>query len=154
MTLDVGATAPDFSLRDQHGQTVTLSASLGTKAVLLVFYPFAFSSVCTRELAELQADLPRLASEDAAVFAVSCDPVFTLRAFADRDGLELPLLSDFWPHGAVASAYGVLDPKRGCATRSTYVIDKHGVVRWSRHNALPEARDVDEYVRVLGQLDA
>ncbi|MGH3333047.1 MAG: redoxin domain-containing protein, partial [Nocardioidaceae bacterium] len=70
----------------------------------------------------------------------------------DRDGLDFPLLSDFWPHGAVSADYGVFDEERGCSARSTFIVDKEGVVRWSVHNALPDARDLDDYVRVVSAL--
>lgn len=151
-TLEPGCPAPDFTLRDQHGQEVTLSGFAGSRAVVLVFYPWAFSRVCTGELHDLRDRQDELAGEDVQLLAVSCDPMFSLRAFADADGLDFPLLSDFWPHGAVASAYGVLDAERGCPTRSTFIIDRDGVVRWSVHNALGEARNVDAYLEVLADL--
>jgi peroxiredoxin len=150
--LRVGEVAPDFALRDQHGATVSLSSYRGDKAVVVMFYPFAFSGVCTGELCAVRDQLPTFESDDVQVLAVSCDPVFALRAFADRDGLTFPLLSDFWPHGAVAQAYGVLDAERGCAVRSTFIVDAQGVLRWSVHNALPEARDLAEQARVLAGL--
>ncbi len=152
MTLEVGRPAPDFELRDQHGQTVTLSGFRGRTAVLLVFYPFVFSGVCTEELQALRDDRPDLRAGDAALLAVSCDPMFSLRAFADSDGIEFPLLSDFWPHGAVSSAYGVFDSRRGCPSRSSFVVDREGLVRWEMHNTLPEARAIGEYARVLAEL--
>ena len=154
MTLETGAPAPDFTLRDQHGQTVTLSSFVGEKAVVLVFYPFAFSGVCTGELCEIRANLPTFESEEVQLLAVSCDPMFALRAFADQDDLTFPLLSDFWPHGAVSSAYGVFDEARGCSRRSTFIIDRDGILRWSVHNAMPQARDLEEYTRVLTQMSA
>ena len=154
MTLETGAPAPDFTLRDQHGQTVTLSSFVGEKAVVLVFYPFAFSGVCTGELCEIRDNLPTFESEEVQLLAVSCDPMFALRAFADQDDLTFPLLSDFWPHGAVASAYGVFDEARGCSQRSTFIIDRDGILRWSVHNAMPQARDLEEYTRVLTQMSA
>jgi peroxiredoxin len=154
MTVETGQVAPDFELKDQHGQSVRLSSFRGDKAVVLMFYPFAFSSVCTGELCEVRDNLPRFASEDAVLLAVSCDPMFALRVFADRDGLEFPLLSDFWPHGAVAERYGVLDAARGCAKRSTFIVDKEGVVRWSVHNAMPDARDLADQLMVLDELAA
>ena len=89
---------------------------------------------------------------DTEVVAVSCDPVYALRAFADADGLNFSLLSDFWPHGAVASDYDVFDADKGCARRSSYVIDKDGLVRWSVHNAMPDGRDLDEHLRQLRAL--
>lgn len=154
MTLDVGQSAPEFELRDQHGQTVSLSSFRGEKAVVLVFYPFAFSRVCTGELHDIRDNLPKLISDEVQVLAVSCDPMFTLRAFAEHDDLEFPLLSDFWPHGSVSEAYGVFNSARGCSSRSTFIIDKDGVLRWTVHNAMPEARDLEEYSRVLAELAA
>jgi peroxiredoxin len=149
MTLETGRQAPDFTLRDQHGQEVTLSSFRGHKIVVVMFYPFAFSSVCTGELCAMQDSLSIFESDAVQVLAVSCDPMFALRAFADADGLTFPLLSDFWPHGAVASAYGVFNQARGCSHRSTFIVDRHGVVRWSVHNEMPAARDLEEQARVL-----
>ncbi len=152
MTLEIGQEAPDFTLRDQHGQDVTLSSFRGHKAVVVMFYPFAFSSVCTGELCAVRDSLPTFESDDVQVVAVSCDPMFALRAFADADGLSFPLLSDFWPHGAVASAYGVLNETRGCSDRSTFIVDRQGVLRWSVHNEMPVARDLEEQARVLARV--
>lgn len=152
MPLEVGAVAPDFTLRDQHGRGVTLSASRGQRGVLLVFFPFAFSGVCTGELHQLRDNAARIAEAGAELLAVSCDPMFALRVQADRDGLEFPLLSDFWPHGEVAASYGVLDAERGCPTRSSFLIDRAGVLRWSLHNPMGEARDVTAAVQQIGTL--
>ena len=150
--LEVGREAPDFTLRDQHGQDVTLSSYRGSKAVVVMFYPYAFSRVCTGELCAVRDSLPSFESDAVQVLAVSCDPMFTLRAFAESEGLTFPLLSDFWPHGEVAASYGVLDPARGCADRSTFIVDRAGVLRWSVHNAMPEPRDLEEQVRVLADV--
>jgi mycoredoxin-dependent peroxiredoxin len=152
MSIDVGAQAPDFSLKDQHGQTVTLSDFRGQKNVLLVFYPWSFTGICTSEMCEIRDALPQLHGDDSVVLAVSCDAMFTQRVFAEREGLEYPVLSDFWPHGAVASAYGVLDEKLGAALRGTFVIDKQGVVQWRVVNAVGEARSLDDYQKVLADL--
>lgn len=152
MSPSVGQQAPDLELRDQHGQTVSLRSFRGSKAVLLVFYPFAFSGVCSGELNELRENVAEFVSDDVQLLTVSCDPMFALRAFAEQDNLTFPLLSDFWPHGVVSSAYGVFDEKRGCSARSTFVIDKDGVIRWSVHNALRDARDLTEYSRVLVEI--
>ena len=154
MTIGVGRQAPDFTLKDQHGQDVTLSALRGRKSVVLLFYPFAFSSVCTSELCALRDDLPSFHNDDVELLAVSCDPMYALRVFADRDGLTYPLLSDFWPHGAVAHAYGVFDEVRGCALRGTFVIDTAGTVRWAVANGLPDARDLADYRAALAGLAA
>ena len=151
--LALGAPAPDFTLRDQFGQDVTLSSFLGTKAVALVFYPYAFSGVCTGEMAGIRTRLADFLTFDSEVLAISCDPMFSLRAFADADGLNFPLLSDFWPHGEVCRAYDVFDERSGSPRRSSYVVDKRGVLRWAVHNANPEGRDLDEHVRQLRALD-
>ena len=152
MTLRNGDQVPDFTLRDQHGQHVTLSSFRGRKAVVVMFYPFAFSSVCTGELCAVRDDLPTFESDAVQLLAVSCDPMFTLRAFADQDDLRFPLLSDFWPHGATARAYGVFNDARGCADRSTFIVDREGVLRWSVHNEMPVARDLQEQARVLTEV--
>ena len=149
MTLAVGDQAPGFTLRDQHGQEVTLSSFRGRKAVVVMFYPYAFSRVCTGELCAVRDNLSTFESEAVQVLALSCDPMFALRAFAEQDGLTFPLLSDFWPHGETARAYGVFNEDRGCADRSTFIVDRDGVLRWAVHNAMPEARDLEEQARVL-----
>jgi peroxiredoxin len=150
--LEIGGSAPDFTLRDQFGQDVTLSSFRGSKAVAILFYPYAFSNVCTGELSGIRSRLDQFLTFDSEVLAISCDPVYSLRAFADSDGLNFPLLSDFWPHGAVASAYDVFDEAKGCPRRSSYVIDKDGVLRWSVHHAMSDGRDLDEHLRQLQAL--
>jgi peroxiredoxin len=138
----LGGPAPDFTLRDQFGQDVTLSSYRDSKAVLILFYPYAFSGVCTGEMSQVRTRLDEFLTFDTEVLAISCDPMFALRAFADADGLTFPLLSDFWPHGEVARAYG-------CARRSSYVVDKDGNIAWAVHNDPPEGRDLDEHLARL-----
>lgn len=147
--LSLGGPAPDFTLRDQFGQDVRLSSYRGTKAVVIFFYPYAFSGVCTGEMAGIRDRLDEFLTFDTEVLAISCDPVYALRAFADQDGLNFPLLSDFWPHGEVSRSFDVFDEKKGCSRRSSYVIDKDGMVRWAVHNAMPEGRDLDEHLKQL-----
>jgi peroxiredoxin len=147
----VGSVAPDFSLRDQHGATTSLSALRG-RAALVVFYPFAFSGVCTGELTGLRDVLDSFCNDAVQLLAVSCDPVFSLRAWADEQGFEFPLLSDFWPHGAVASAYGVFDEGAGRADRGTFLVDASGVVRWSVVYDPGQARDLDAYRAAIAAL--
>jgi mycoredoxin-dependent peroxiredoxin len=147
--LSLGGPAPDFTLRDQFGQDVRLSSYRGTKAVVIFFYPYAFSGVCTGEMAGIRDRLDEFLTFDTEVLAISCDPVYALRAFADQDGLNFPLLSDFWPHGEVSRSFDVFDEKKGCSRRSSYVIDKNGMVRWAVHNAMPEGRDLDEHLNQL-----
>ncbi len=152
MALEVGQPAPDFELKDQHGQDVRLSSFAGQKSVVLVFYPYAFSRVCTGELSELRERSSDFLTDEVQLLALSCDPMFSLRAFAEADDLKFPLLSDFWPHGAVSGAYGVFDDRLGCSTRSTFIVDQGGRLRWSVHNPMGEARDLDAYLEVLGSL--
>jgi peroxiredoxin len=142
----VGSPAPDFTLRDQFGQDVTLSSFAGQKAVALIFFPWAFSNVCTGEMTGIRDRLDEFLTFDTEVLAISTDPTYSLRVFADTDGLNFPLLSDFWPHGEVASAYGVFDTDLGVARRSSFVIDQDGVVRWSVHNELPDSRDLGDHL--------
>lgn len=148
----VGTEAPDFTLRNQHGEDVLLSSYRGRRNVVLVFYPHAFSGVCTGELGEIRDRLSVFEDADAEVLAISCDPMYALRVYADTEGFSFSLLSDFWPHGGVASSYGVFDADRGCPGRGTFVIDRAGVVRWSVVNAIPDARVLDDYATALAAL--
>jgi peroxiredoxin len=152
MSLEIGQPAPDFTLKSQHGEEVSLADFRGVKDVVLVFYPFAFSSVCTGELCEIRDRLPDFSDDTTEVIAISTDHMYSVRAFADRDGYTFPMLSDFWPHGEVASAYGVFNEKVGCAGRATFIIDRAGVVRWQVENEIPQARNLDEYRAVLADL--
>ncbi|BBC96247.1 MULTISPECIES: peroxiredoxin [Actinomycetes] len=152
MAIQVGDKAPDFELKDNHGRTVRLADFRGEKNVVLLFYPFAFTGVCTGELCELRDNLPKFADRDTQLLAVSNDSIHSLRVFAEQEGLEYPLLSDFWPHGNVSRDYGVFDEDKGCAVRGTFIIDKDGVVRWTVVNGLPDARDLNEYVKALDTL--
>ena len=152
MAVQVGDPAPDFALKNQHGETVRLSQFRGDRAVVVVFYPWAFSGVCCGELNDLQKHLDEFQNEDVAVLTVSTDAMYALRAYADREGFTFPMLQDFWPHGEVASAYGVFEPDVGVALRGTFVIDKEGVVRWTVTNAIPDARDLDDYRAALAAL--
>lgn len=150
--LSVGQAAPDFTLRDQNGVPVSLSEFRGEKNVVVVFYPFAFSGICTGELCEIRDNLGAFVGDDVQVLAISCDHMFSQRGWADKEGYFFPLLSDFWPHGEVTRAYDVFDERKGCPRRSSYVVDKEGLVRWAVHNANPEGRDLDEHVRQLQAL--
>ena len=150
--LTVGNPAPDFELRDQHAQTHQLSSYKGQKNVVIVFYPFAFTGVCTGELCAIRDDLGSLQNDTTQVLAISCDSVATLRAFSEQQGFEHPLLSDFWPHGAVASAYGVFNETLGAAERGTFIVDRDGLLRWTVRTALSEARDLGAYQKALAEL--
>ena len=150
--VDVGDEAPDFELRDQHAQLHRLSDHRGKDNVLLVFYPFAFTGVCTGEMAALRDELAALQAGGTVVYAISCDTVASLRAFADSQELTHSLLSDFWPHGAVSTSYGVFNEALGAADRGSFVIDRSGVVRWVVRNELPDARNIGDYQKALADL--
>ena len=150
---EVGEPAPDFELKDQHGTPVRLSDFRGRKNVVLVFYPLAFSGVCSGELRSLRDDFPEAGRDDVALLTVSVDSFFSLRAWSDAEDYEFALLSDFWPHGSAARAYGVFDEMMGVAVRGTFIIDKSGVVRWKVINPVPQARDIAEYRKALAALD-
>lgn len=152
MALAVGTIAPDFELKDQSGNTVSLSSFKGVKNVVLMFYPFSFTGTCTGELCEIRDNLDAFQSDDVQVLAVSCDSPFVQKVFAERENYKFPVLSDFWPHGAVARSYDVFVEERGCALRGTFVIDMNGVIRWSVVHGLGEARDSVEYRKALADL--
>jgi peroxiredoxin len=149
MGLPIGSEAPDFTLVDQHGSPFALSDLRGKKSVLLAFYPFAFSGVCTGELTGFRDNLGEFETDATTIAAISCDPIYSIRVLADRDGLFFPLLSDFLPHGQVASAYGVFDEAKGSARRSSYVVDRHGLITFALHNAPGEARDLEVQAAAL-----
>jgi peroxiredoxin len=152
MAIEVGERAPDFELKDQHGTPVRLSGFRGEKNVVLVFYPLAFSGVCTGELCALRDDFPEVTREDVELLAVSVDSTHVIRTWSEQQNFGFTLLADFWPHGAVAKLYGVFDENLGFAKRGTFIIDKTGVVRWSVVNPVPQARDIAEYQKVLADL--
>jgi peroxiredoxin len=149
MAVEVGAAAPDFTLNDYNKQQVTLSSFQGDKNVLLVFYPFAFSGICTTELCQLRDELADYSSSNVQVLGISVDSPFALKAWAEHEGYKFPLLSDFWPHGAVAQIYGVFNEKAGLANRGTFLIDTSGVVRFAEVNAPGQARDQTAWKKAI-----
>ena len=152
MAVEIGDQAPDFELPDQHGTPVKLSSFRGSKNVVLVFYPLAFSPVCSGELCALREDFPEVGSDDVELLTVSVDSMFTHRAWAEAENFQFGLLADFWPHGAVATAYGVFNAEKGLAIRGTFIIDKQGIVRWKVVNPIPQARDISDYSKALAEL--
>jgi peroxiredoxin len=152
MTLSIGTAAPDFELNDQNGNKVSLSSFKGKKNVVLLFIPFAFTGTCTGELCAMRDDLSSFHNENVELLAVSCDSMYSQRIFAEQEGYTFPMLSDFWPHGAVATSYGIFDEARGCAVRGTFVIDKEGIIRWSVVNGLGDARNNEDYKAALAAL--
>lgn len=148
--IEVGAKAPEFTLKDYNNEQVSLSDVYADKPVLLVFYPFAFSGICTGELCQLRDDFSSF--EGVQVLGVSVDTPFSLKVWAAQEGYKFPLLSDFWPHGAVAQQYGVFNDKAGMANRGTFLIDKTGVVRFAEVNQPGEARDQEAWKKAIAAL--
>jgi peroxiredoxin (alkyl hydroperoxide reductase subunit C) len=137
----VGDQAPDFTLRDQNNEEVTLSAFRGRQAVLIIFYPLAFTGICTGELCAVRDDLPTFQNEDVQVLTISVDSPYSHKIFSERENFDFPLLSDFWPHGAVAQSYGAFNADAGIANRGTFLVDKDGIVRFAELNPPGEGRD-------------
>ena len=151
MSLGLGQPAPDFMARNQHGELLTVNGLRGAPAVI-IFYPFAFSSICRDELAAVRDDHERFLALGARVLAISCDAMYTLRAYADMEGIAFDLLSDHWPHGAIARAYGVFDELSGCARRGPYVNDSAGRNTWQQVNQNNEPRDLSAVLAATGNL--
>jgi mycoredoxin-dependent peroxiredoxin len=152
MTLAIGDEAPDFTLNDQTRTPVTLSDFRGKKHVLVVFYPLAFSGVCTGEMCSLRDSIESFRSDEIETLAISVDSSAATAAWAAKEGYDFPLLSDFWPHGAVADRYGVFDAEKGLAMRGTFLVDKWGIIRFAEVNAIPDARDQQRWQHALAEL--
>jgi peroxiredoxin len=152
VAVEVGDKAPDFTLKDQNNEQVSLSDFAGKRNVVLLFYPLTFTGVCQGELCAVRDDLASFQNDDVQVLAISVDSAYAHKVWANEQGYDFPLLADFWPHGKVASDYGVFNEAAGIATRGTFIIDKSGVVRWKVVNAIPDARDQSEYVKALAEL--
>jgi len=150
-TPEVGHTAPDFELLNQYGEPVRLTDFRG-RNVVVVFFPFAFSGVCTGELCEIRDNIAAFKDSNATVLAISVDSKFAQRAYAGQESFGFDLLADFWPHGSVARSYGVFDEASGMAMRGTFIIDAAGVVRYVVVNPRGQARDFAEYRRALRSL--
>jgi peroxiredoxin len=152
VTVEIGDVAPDFALEDQDRQVVRLSDFRGRKNVVVVFYPLSFTGVCEGELCEIRDGVEDFSGDDVQTLAISCDSGPTHARWAAEQGYDFPLLADFWPHGEVARAYGVLDEQSGLALRGTFIVDRDGKVVYKVVNAIPDARDVEEYRKVLATL--
>ncbi|MGI5237008.1 peroxiredoxin [Dactylosporangium sp. CA-139066] len=152
MTVDVGDPAPDFLLRNQNNQEVSLASYRGRRAVLLVFYPLAFTGTCQGELTGLERDLASFQNDEVQVLTVSVDSPYAHKVWADREGYTFPLLSDFWPHGEVARAYGVLNETKGYANRGTFLIDRAGIVRFAEQVPASQPRDQSRWLGAIASL--
>ena len=148
----VGDIAPDFSLVNQFGETVTLSDFRGKSNVVVVFYPLSFSGTFTGELCELRDNFSDFQNANVELLAISVDSKFAQKKFADSEGYKFNVLADFWPHGAVAQAYGVFLEEHGIATRGTFVINKDGEIVAKFVTGPGQARSLDEYQKALASL--
>ncbi len=147
--ISVGAKAPEFSLKDQDGNELSLSGFLG-KRVLLSFHPLAWTGVCQRQMEALEMNVEALEALNAQALGISVDAVPTKKAWADAIGIvKTRLLSDFWPHGGVASAFGLFREDAGTSERATVLIDESGVVRWIKVYPLSEVPDIQELLATL-----
>jgi peroxiredoxin len=150
--LSVGTQAPDFTLKDQNGRPVTLSSFRDVKEVLLVFFPLAFTAICQGELDEIRDHLPDYENDDTATLAISVGPPPTHKIWAIQSGFTFPVLSDFWPHGAVSQAYGVFNDDAGVADRGTFVVDRAGIIRFAEMKQPGERRDQSVWTDALKAL--
>ena len=150
--IEVGQEAPDFTLKDQNNEEFTLSSYRGKQAVLIVFYPLAFTGICTGELCAVRDDIGAFQNDDVQVVSISVDSVYSHKIFSEREGYEFPLLSDFWPHGAVAQAYGAFNAEVGFANRGTFLVDKDGIVRFAELNSPGEGRDAQAWRDAIAAL--
>ena len=152
MVLEAGAIAPDFTLSDQTGEELTLSELVAEGPVALVFFPLAFSGICTGELCELRDNLAMFNDQQVRLLGISVDSVWSLKAWAAQEGYEFSILSDFWPHGEVAKQYGVFIEERGISGRATLLIGSDRRVIASFETAPGEARDLGAYRAALAEL--
>ncbi|WP_223881423.1 redoxin domain-containing protein [Nesterenkonia ebinurensis] len=151
----LGEPAPEFTARNQFGETVELSALRGARGVVVMFYPYAFSRICGSELAEIHDRWSEFAALGVRLLAISCDSVHTLRAYAEELGgsesgaVEFDLLSDHWPHGQIAKSYDAFNAELGCPTRDTFVLDAELTVRAVVSAPQSDARNIEDLVESL-----
>ncbi len=152
MAAAIGSPAPGFELRNIDGEMVGLNDLKGRKS-LIVFIPFPFTGTCEGELCMIRDRMAELNEIDANVVAITTDTIFSNRVWSEQNGFDFPVLSDFWPHGAITDAYGTFDPAVGAANRSSYVLDADGVIQAViATESRSIARDVDEYLAALAAI--
>ena len=152
MSLSVGQTAPDFTLKDQSQKEIKLSDFAGKKKVVLVFYPLDWSPVCTNEHACFVNDMKQFETLDAEVLGVSVDSVWSHKAYAEKMYINYSLLADFHPKGAMSQKYGVYLADKGITGRAVFIIDKGGKVAWAKNYDIPVVPDIKEVATALAQV--
>jgi peroxiredoxin len=152
MSVQVGQTAPDFTLKNTDMQDVTLSAFRGQKNVVLLFVPLAFTGVCTTEMCSVRDNLNNYSTLNAEVFGISVDTPFSQKAWKEKENLNFTLLSDF--NRQAAKAYGALYDEllgmQGVAKRAAFVVDKEGKVRYAE--VLENARNLPNFEQINATL--
>jgi len=148
MSLNVGDKAPDFTLKNSDGEEVTLSSFEGKQNVVVLFFPLAFTSVCTAELCSVRDGMKQFEDLNAQILGVSVDSFFTLKEFKKAQNLNFPLLSDF--NKTTAKAYGALYEEffgmHGVAKRSAFVVNKEGMVTYAE--VLEKASDLPNFEKI------
>ncbi|KAF0095963.1 MAG: alkyl hydroperoxide reductase [Puniceicoccaceae bacterium 5H] len=161
MALSTGTKAPDFTLKTKTAdgvEEVTLSKNFGQKQTVLLFFPFAFTSVCTDEMCSVSGGIAEYEALDAAVYGISVDSPFTQEVFAQQSGIKFPLLSDF--NKEVSKAYDVLYDTflpgaldfHGVSKRSAFVIGKDGVIKFASSSDNP--KDLPPFDQIKAALKA
>lgn len=151
--IEVGSLAPEFALRDQNNQLVSLSGLLAERDVLLVFFPLAFTGTCEGELGFLRDNEPRFNNAELSTVAISVGPPPTHKVWSSAQGFLFPILSDFWPHGQVAKQYGVFDDDHGFPNRGTVLIGRDGIVKFSAMVGPGEQRENETWDAALGVIN-
>lgn len=153
MAILIGQTAPDFALKNAAGETVSLADVRGDKPALLVFYPFTFTGVCEGELCQLRDNFSQFEEAGVQIVAISCDSRHAQRVWGEQQQFNFPFLSDFWPHGAAAQAYGIFNEAVGGANRASFLIDASGTLVDSFGTAdLGTPREAARYTEALAKL--
>ncbi len=151
MAIAVGSPAPEFALKDQNQKEIKLSDFRGKKTVVIMFYPLDWSPVCTNEHACVVNDMKKFEQLDAQVLGISVDSVWSHKAFAEKMGINYPLLADFQPRGAVADKFGVYLSEKGITGRAIAIVDRAGKVAWLKQYDIPTVPDINEVARALAQ---
>ena len=154
MSISVGQTAPDFTLKDQHQKEVKLSDFADKKNVVIVWYPLDWSPVCSTEHACFVNDMKSFENLDAEVLGVSVDSVWSHKAFAEKMGIKYSLLADFHPKGAASEKYGMYLSEKGITGRAIAIVGKDGKVAWFKSYDIPVAPDVKEVAAALQNVKA
>ena len=152
-TLEVGSPAPDFSIRDHNEELTTLNEFRG-KNVVLSFHPLAWTSVCQKQMQDLEKYKEGFDLLNAVALGLSVDSVPCKKAWAAEIGIkETKLLADFWPHGGVADSYGIFLGDKGISQRVVFIVDEEGVIRFKKIYPMPEAPDIKEIMNALKEIE-